>query len=61
MNPGSVGQPRDGDPRAALGLLNPDAMDFTVMRLPYDPKPAMEGIVREGLHPYFAERLLYGR
>jgi diadenosine tetraphosphatase ApaH/serine/threonine PP2A family protein phosphatase len=36
INPGSVGQPRDGDPRAAFGILETEAMAFTHMRVAYD-------------------------
>jgi diadenosine tetraphosphatase ApaH/serine/threonine PP2A family protein phosphatase len=36
INPGSVGQPRDGDPRASYGLLDTEAMTFTIKRIPYD-------------------------
>ena len=35
INPGSVGQPRDGDPRASYGLLDTDAMQFRIKRVPY--------------------------
>ncbi len=36
LNPGSVGQPRDGDPRASYGLLNPDSLEFKVVRVKYN-------------------------
>lgn len=36
FNPGSVGQPRDGDPRASYGLLNLDNFEFKVVRVKYD-------------------------
>jgi predicted phosphodiesterase len=36
LNPGSVGQPRDGDPRAAYALLDTTAHSFTVRRVTYD-------------------------
>ncbi|MEM1793715.1 MAG: metallophosphoesterase family protein [Desulfurococcaceae archaeon] len=36
FNPGSVGQPRDGDPRASYGLLDPDSFEFKVIRVKYD-------------------------
>lgn len=36
LNPGSVGQPRDGDPRASYGLLDPDSFEFKVIRVKYD-------------------------
>lgn len=36
LNPGSVGQPRDGDPRAAYAILDTSAHTFCVRRIPYD-------------------------
>ena len=36
INPGSVGQPRDGDPRASYGILDTETMDFLIKRVPYD-------------------------
>ncbi|HQF71761.1 MAG TPA: metallophosphoesterase family protein, partial [Promineifilum sp.] len=36
VNPGSVGQPRDGDPRAAYALLDTEAMRMTFHRVAYD-------------------------
>lgn len=36
LNPGSVGQPRDGDPRASCGLLDTDTLEFRVVRVKYD-------------------------
>jgi len=35
INPGSVGQPRDGDARASYGLLDTDTMNFEIKRVPY--------------------------
>jgi predicted phosphodiesterase len=36
LNPGSVGQPRDRDPRAAYAIYNPDAQTWSYQRVPYD-------------------------
>jgi predicted phosphodiesterase len=36
LNPGSVGQPRDGDPRASYAILDTAARSFAVRRIPYD-------------------------
>jgi diadenosine tetraphosphatase ApaH/serine/threonine PP2A family protein phosphatase len=36
INPGSVGQPRDEDPRAAYGIIDLESMTFTARRVPYD-------------------------
>ena len=61
-NPGSVGQPRDGDPRASLALLTilKDEIDFDVKRVQYDVGPLADQIVRKGLPSFLAERLYMG-
>lgn len=61
LNPGSVGQPRDQDSRAACGLYDADKGTFRVFRLPYDI-PAVQRKIREaGLPEYLALRLAYGQ
>lgn len=60
-NPGSVGQPRDGDPRASWGLLDLEASSFTVHRTPYDIDAACAAIARAGLPLELAARLREGR
>jgi diadenosine tetraphosphatase ApaH/serine/threonine PP2A family protein phosphatase len=61
INPGSVGQPRDGDPRAAW--LELDAEDGTARfhRTSYDVATAAETILAAGLPSQLAERLAAGR
>jgi len=61
INPGSVGQPRDGDPRAAYVLYNPEERFLIYYRLPYDVERAQRKIRRAGLPPLLAERLAAGR
>ena len=61
VNPGSVGQPRDGDPRAAYVLYNPEESFLIYYRLPYDVGKAQEKIRRAGLPPLLADRLATGR
>jgi predicted phosphodiesterase len=61
INPGSVGQPRDGDPRAAYVLFNPEERFLIYYRLPYDIAKAQEKIRRAGLPPMLAGRLAAGR
>ena len=61
INPGSVGQPRDGDPRAAYALYNPEENFLIFYRLPYDLRKAQEKIRRAGLPPLLADRLAAGR
>ncbi len=60
VNPGSVGQPRDGDPRAAWGLLDLSKSTFDVRRVSYDVATAQEKILDAGLPGFLAERLAEG-
>jgi predicted phosphodiesterase len=61
LNPGSVGQPRDGDPRAAWLLLDLDAMTAGYMRTEYDVAGAAAAIRAAHLPDSLAERLEYGQ
>jgi predicted phosphodiesterase len=61
VNVGSVGQPRDGDPRAAYGLLDMDTEVLHLRRVTYDVAGAQERIRRAGLPDWLAERLAVGR
>ena len=61
VNPGSVGQPRDGDPRAAYGLLDSESGTLLLRRVVYDISEAQRRIRAAGLHPQLAERLSVGR
>ena len=61
VNPGSVGQPRDGDPRAAYVLYDSDARTVSYCRTPYDVAAAQEKIRQAGLPPILADRLSKGR
>jgi predicted phosphodiesterase len=61
VNPGSVGQPRDGDPRAAFVLYDPEDRFLFFHRLPYNVETAQTKILRAGLPPVLAERLSAGR
>ena len=60
INVGSVGQPRDNDPRAAYGILDTDRRSFTLKRIPYDITRAQNKILAVGLPPVLAERLGMG-
>jgi diadenosine tetraphosphatase ApaH/serine/threonine PP2A family protein phosphatase len=60
-NPGSVGQPRDGDPRAAYCLLDTDAKRLTFRRVEYDVELTQAKIRAVGLPDYLAQRLSEGR
>jgi diadenosine tetraphosphatase ApaH/serine/threonine PP2A family protein phosphatase len=61
LNPGSVGQPRDGDPRAAWLELNTDEWTARFHRVSYDVAMAAETILAAGLPSQLAERLEVGR
>lgn len=60
-NVGSVGQPRDGDPRACWALVDPDGPEVEHRRVEYDIDGAAEAIREAGLPPQLAERLYDGR
>jgi diadenosine tetraphosphatase ApaH/serine/threonine PP2A family protein phosphatase len=61
LNPGSVGQPRDGDPRAAWLLLDTDEWVARWRRVPYDIGGAAAAIRAAKLPESLAERLQYGQ
>jgi predicted phosphodiesterase len=61
LNPGSVGQPRDGDPRAAWLLLDTTAGRARWQRTEYDIEGAQQAIRAAGLPSSLAERLEYGQ
>lgn len=60
VNPGGVGQPRDGDPRAAF-MIYDTKKGFTFYRVPYEIEKTQEKIIQAGLPHYLASRLAYGR
>lgn len=57
INVGSVGQPRDGDPRAAYGVLDEDSMVYYQRRVEYDVAEAQRRILAAGLPDMLARRL----
>ena len=61
VNVGSVGQPRDGDPRAGYGLLDADARELRLYRVPYPVEEAQRKIMAAGLPASLANRLAMGR
>jgi predicted phosphodiesterase len=61
LNPGSVGQPRDGDPRAAWLLLDTDAWTAAFHRTEYDVEAAAAAIRRARLPDSLADRLPHGQ
>jgi predicted phosphodiesterase len=61
INPGSVGQPRDGNPRAGFGIVDTDAREVHLVRVAYPVQAAQAKIVRAGLPEVLAKRLAIGR
>jgi predicted phosphodiesterase len=60
VNPGSIGQPRDGDPRLCFGVLDTEEWTFDFIRSAYDVDTTAIKIVRAGLPPSLGERLYLG-
>jgi diadenosine tetraphosphatase ApaH/serine/threonine PP2A family protein phosphatase len=60
INPGGVGQPRDGDSRAAF-MIYDTKRGFTFYRVPYPIEQTQEKIIKAELPQYLATRLAYGR
>ncbi len=61
INPGSLGQPRDGDWRAAFATFDSDTRIVSFCRVPYNLRVAQEKIVAANLPPRLATRLATGR
>ena len=61
VNVGSVGQPRDGDPRACYAVFDDAAMSLQLVRVAYDVSMAQQRIRAAGLPALLAERLAAGR
>jgi diadenosine tetraphosphatase ApaH/serine/threonine PP2A family protein phosphatase len=60
LNPGSVGQPRDGDPRAAWLLIDDAARRVVFRRVPYPVAETQAAIRKRGLPDVLASRLAHG-
>jgi diadenosine tetraphosphatase ApaH/serine/threonine PP2A family protein phosphatase len=60
INPGGVGQPRDGDPRASFMLLDTDALTATYYRVEYPIQRTQAKMMEAGLPTRLATRLTYG-
>jgi len=57
INVGSIGQPRDGDPRLCCCLYDVDKSVVELKRLPYDVEKTQSKILKAGLPPSLAQRL----
>ena len=61
VNPGSVGQPRDGDPRAAYAIADTTQKRIELFRLTYPVEQAQAKVIKAGLPEVLAQRLALGR
>ena len=61
LNPGSVGQPRDGDPRAAYAIVDTSQRLVELFRLEYAVEDTQTKIIKAGLPDVLAQRLGVGR
>jgi len=61
INVGSVGQPRDGNPDAAFGIIDTNNQSYELKRVSYDINATFQKMTSVGLPPFLAERLLVGR
>ncbi|OHD76557.1 MAG: hypothetical protein A2V99_16590 [Spirochaetes bacterium RBG_16_67_19] len=61
INPGSVGQPRDGDPRTSYAIYDDEARTVTVHRLEYDIAATQQKMAAAGLPAWLIRRLSRGR
>jgi len=60
VNPGGVGQPRDGNPAASFAEIDLDALDVQLVRVIYDIPAVQERMIDVGLPPFLASRLSLG-
>ena len=60
INVGSVGQPRDHDPRLSFGIIDTELWEYENVRLEYDAMKTSRKISEAGLPTYLAERILAG-
>lgn len=61
INPGSVGQPRDGDWRASFGIFDDQNLTFEWRRIEYPVKKTQEKMRKLGLPQFLIQRLVLGR
>ncbi len=60
INPGSVGQPRDGDPRASFMIFDPERLELEYMRVDYPISETQAKMAEVGLPRYLIDRLSFG-
>ena len=61
INPGGVGQPRDGDPRASYAIYDSESKMVRLYRVPYDIRATQARMGESGLPIRLVTRLSYGR
>jgi len=61
LNPGSVGRPGDGDPRASFAVITLEPFHLELVRVPYDVAATAEAVRKQGLPELFAQQFLAGR
>ncbi len=61
INPGGVGQPRDGDPRASYAIYDSEDASITFSRVEYDIPATQKAMIEAGLSQWLIERLAYGK
>ena len=61
INVGSVGQPRDDNPKTAVAVYDSKTREYTLLRVPYNAQQTVAKIRRAGLPDILGERLLFGR
>ncbi len=61
INIGSVGQPRDLDPRAAFAIFDTESKHYELLRVAYDVQTTQQKILKKGLPYFLAERLAKGQ
>jgi predicted phosphodiesterase len=60
VNPGSVGQPRDGNPKGSFCVFDPEEGTIAFQRCQYDVEAEVQDILRAGLPKYLGDRLVEG-
>jgi diadenosine tetraphosphatase ApaH/serine/threonine PP2A family protein phosphatase len=61
INPGSIGQPRDGNPKASFAMYDSKKQTVTIYRIPYRIPETQAKILKAGLPRPLADRLAIGR
>ena len=61
INPGGVGQPRDGDPRASYAIYDTESRVIRLYRIPYNIGETQDKMMQAGLPVHLVTRLKEGR